>query len=218
VVTAAWPANLFPIDSRAHRYLLISGGIGITPMLSYLPVLAARGVPFELHHLCRADERPAFAELLAPYAGVHIHSGRAGFDLDAILVRQRLGTHLATCGPRTLMDALFDRARALGWPDSNLHRESFGADGGAPLRVTLVRSGRAIEVAADQTILEALEAAGLTPNCLCRGGACGACLTAVLDGEPEHRDDFLDDEERQSGRMMMICVSRARGPALVLDV
>jgi ferredoxin len=106
----------------------------------------------------------------------------------------------------------------LGWPDSNLHRESFGADGGAPLRVTLARSGRAIEVAADQTILEALEAAGLTPNCLCRGGACGACLTTVLDGEPEHRDDFLDDDDKQSGRLMMICVSRGRGPALVLDV
>lgn len=220
VLRAAWPANLFPLALAARRHLLISGGIGITPMLSYLSVLHAAGPPYELHQLCRDEDRPAFEALLAPFAGgiVSVH-GRTGLDLGCVLGRQPLGTHLYTCGPRPLMDTVTARARALGWPASNVHLESFGDHrGGAPFRITAVRSRRTLEVAGDQTILEALEEAGIAAPCLCRGGVCGECRTPVLGGRPEHRDDVLDEDEKRGNKVMMICVSRAHTPELVLDI
>jgi ferredoxin len=82
----------------------------------------------------------------------------------------------------------------------------------------LARSGKAVAVGADQSLLEAIEAAGVEAPYLCRGGACGQCMTAVLDGEPDHRDDVLSAEERASGALIMTCVSRARSPRLVLDL
>ncbi|WP_163460345.1 2Fe-2S iron-sulfur cluster-binding protein, partial [Escherichia coli] len=63
-----------------------------------------------------------------------------------------------------------------------------------------------------------LETAGIEAPCLCRGGACGVCLTGVVDGEIEHRDHVLTEEERAGGRLMATCVSRARSDVLVLDL
>ena len=218
MMQAAWPANLFPLAATARRHLLISGGIGVTPMLSFLA--AGRG-PFELHQFCRVEEAAAFTDLLRPYPCATIHAGvtPTAADLDALLRRQRLGTHLYTCGPRPMMEAVVSRARALGWPQASIHTESFGDHrGGAPIRVRAARSQLTVDVPGDQSILEALEEAGIDAPCLCRGGVCGECLTPIVEGEPEHRDDFLGAAERAQGRVMMICVSRARTAELVLDI
>ncbi|GAN76073.1 PDR/VanB family oxidoreductase [Acidisphaera rubrifaciens] len=223
VLHAGWPVNLFPLASLARRHLLVARGIGLTPMLSFAAVLSARGAPFELHQMCRAADEAAFHALLAPYvdagiAQVHVDPAPA-FDLPALLARQPLGTHLYMCGPRRMMDDVTACARALGWPRHSPHQESFGDhSGGAPFVVRTARTGLTLPVAADQTILEALEDAGLSPACLCRGGVCGECRTTVLEGVPDHRDDVLDASERIGNRDMMICVSRARTPELLIDL
>jgi ferredoxin len=66
--------------------------------------------------------------------------------------------------------------------------------------------------------LDALDDAGVPVPSSCREGTCGTCETTVLEGEVEHRDSILTDEERTSGNTMMVCVSRARSARLVLDV
>ncbi|MNP51830.1 Toluene-4-sulfonate monooxygenase system reductase subunit TsaB1 [compost metagenome] len=55
---------------------------------------------------------------------------------------------------------------------------------------------------------------------LCRGGACGYCETEVLevDGELDHRDDWLSEEDKLSKRKFMPCVSRANCSRLVVDL
>ncbi|MFG1421559.1 PDR/VanB family oxidoreductase [Roseixanthobacter liquoris] len=222
VIEIGVPANLFPLAAKARKHLLIAGGIGITPLLSYVPALKARGARFELHQLCTADEAPVFEKLLAPHAAgedIFIHgNGRAAFDLAGILARQPLGTHVYTCGPRALMDAVVSSAAALGWPAGKIHRESFGdASGGLPFKAVLAKSGIEVQVADNQTLLEAIEAQGIAAPCLCRGGACGECKLDVLDGEVEHRDDFLSAEEKASQKFIMPCVSRARTAEVVLD-
>ena len=217
----AGPTNLFPLSSAAKRHLLISGGIGLTPLLSYLPVLRNSGASFELHHVCRPEDHEPFSRLLAPFAcdRVTIYNSRAALDLDSILGRQAIGTHLHVCGPRSLMSAATERAKALGWPAASIHTESFGDHtGGAPLTVVAARSGRTLVVRSEQSILEALEEAGIAAPFLCRGGVCGACATTVVAGEPEHRDDFLNESDRCANRVMMVCVSRARTANLVLDI
>jgi ferredoxin len=122
-----------------------------------------------------------------------------------------------------MIDWVLNEARDAGWPEENLHFERFSAPpAGAPFTVELAKAGRTIEVKPTQSILEAVEAAGVTAPFLCRGGACGQCETAVLScsGIVEHNDHFLSAAERASGGKIMICVSRLQsaGGRIVLDL
>jgi ferredoxin-NADP reductase len=220
VVAATAPHNLFPMLSHARKHLLIGGGIGITPLLSFLAALRETGGRVELHQIASEEEVTLFETLLAQHVGdhVHVHGGRDALDLEALLARQPLGTHVYVCGPFALMDKVETLSAALGWPASHVHRENFSAPGGAPFLIRLARSGRDIAVGPDQTMLEALEKAGVPAPSLCRGGACGECLTPVLGGVPEHRDHFLTEEEKASGTLVMPCVSRAASDLLILDL
>ncbi len=220
IVSAAMPNSHFPLRNIARRHLLIGGGIGITPLLSYLPVLRDRHDAYELHQFARAAEVAVFEALLLPHAGhrVHVHGGRGVLAVHDILARQPLGTHVYCCGPAALMEGVRDAAVALGWPATAVHFESFGTAGGEPFTVRLATTGGEVAVGEHETMLEALENAGLSMKSLCRGGACGECLTHVVDGTPEHRDHFLSDAERAGGRLVMPCVSRSTTPALTLDL
>ena len=220
VIEATAPHNLFALHSQAKKHLLIGGGIGITPLLAFAAHLRSRAALFELHQIAAADEAAVFETLLAARPGerVHVHAGRAGFDLAALLAAQPLGTHVYTCGPAGLMDAVDAAAAALGWPGSHVHREDFGAAGGEPFVLRLAASGIEIAVAGDQTMLEAIEAAGVDTPSLCRGGACGVCIVPVRAGTPEHRDHFLSEAERAAGGHVMPCVSRSKTPVLELDL
>jgi len=220
LVESAVPTSQFSLHSLARKHLLIGGGIGLTPLISFLHELRSRSRSFELHQICRPDEADAFRHILEPFAGpdIYLYTGRAGLDLQAIMGRQPLGSHLYACGPEPLMAAVEAAATNVGWPANALHQESFGASGGAPFIVRLARSGRDVAVGEDETLLEALEAAGANPPALCRGGACGECITGVVDGVPDHRDHFLSGNEKASGRWVMPCVSRAKTDLLTLDL
>ena len=154
------PVNLFPIPTRARRHLLLAGGIGVTPFLAYLPALRAEKIPFDLHLICCAEDAPAFRDLLCP--NCNIHPARDRIDISALLARQPLGTHVSVCGRPNFMDAVVEAARAAGYPLGKIHIERFGgSSGGAPFHVELARSHRTIAVGADESLLEALEAAGI---------------------------------------------------------
>lgn len=219
-VEVSAPANLFPIASLARKHILIGGGIGITPFLSYLPTLRSRSAVFELHQFCSEAEAGSFRLLLgAQDPSVRVHGSASRPSLDGILADQPLGTHVYTCGPARLMDAVEAVARRLGWPRNAVHRESFAAAaGGDPFSVRLARSGATVEVGASQTLLEALESAGIDAPCMCRGGVCGVCLVSVTGGEPDHRDHVLSDDEKAEGRLIATCVSRSRSASLVIDL
>ena len=215
ILEAKTPQNLFPLAHLAKKHLLLSAGIGITPFLAFARVMRT---PFEWHHCSRAEDSAAFAALLPPGPQVTLHTSRNTLNLAAVLGTQPLGTHLYVCGPELFNETVQTMARALGWPESKIHTESFAsAAGGAPFIVHLARSGQRLEVAADQTLLEAIEAAGIAAPYLCRGGACGACELPLLQGTPEHRDHVLSPEQRAANKSLMVCVSRARTPDLVLD-
>jgi ferredoxin-NADP reductase len=209
------PQNLFAPVRLAKRHLLLSAGIGITPFLSYLklPDLA-----YELHHCCKPEDESAFAALLPKGANVTIHTSRHTLDVEALLKRQKLDTHVSVCGPESFMDMVLATTAHVGWPRLKLHKESFGgATGGAPFSAVLKRSGVILQVGPEESLLDALEAANFSPPCLCRGGACGECKITVLEGTPDHHDHYLSDVEKAAGNAIMICVSRAKTSELVLD-
>ena len=66
--------------------------------------------------------------------------------------------------------------------------------------------------------LEAINAAGIPMLSSCRQGICGTCETGVIAGEIDHRDSVLEDDEREEGDIMMICVSRCKGKELTLEL
>ncbi|MBN8806830.1 MAG: PepSY domain-containing protein [Sphingomonas sp.] len=224
------PRNLFPIDRATRHATLIAAGIGITPILSMARHLAARRVPFVIHYFGRDAEGMAFRDALAepPLAGhvqTHVGLGRAAIPaaLSAILANRPVGGHLYMCGPDGFMTAVDEVVQAAGWPARAIHREHFAAPLAASagpreaIEVTLARSGRKLLVAADESILDALKAAGVASSSSCEQGTCGDCALRVCAGEVDHRDHFLTEAQRQRGDVMLPCVSRARGRALTLD-
>jgi vanillate O-demethylase ferredoxin subunit len=231
-ITASLPRNLFALQPGATRSLLLAGGIGITPLLAMAEQLHAAGADFALHVAARSRARLAFADRLAraPWAAqvqVHLDDGPAAqrLDLAALLARPQPGTQVYLCGPQGFIDAALAAARAAGWPEAQLHLERFGpaapsagAGAAGAFSLRLARSGRVVPVAADQTAVQALTAAGVEVMTSCEQGVCGTCLTRVIEGVPDHRDQYLTDEERAANDQFLPCCSRACTAELVIDL
>ncbi|PTX51902.1 ferredoxin-NADP reductase [Gemmobacter caeni] len=218
------PVNLFGLDLRAKKHLMIAGGIGITPFLAQMAQLDAMGARFELHYAARDRELGAYMPELSARYGDRVHryydaEGQA-IDLTTLLAGQPLGTHLYVCGPKGMIGWVLKTAADLGWPAGAVHSEEFLAPPvGVPFTVELAASGKTITVGAAQSLLEAIEAAGVDAPYLCRGGACGQCETHVIacEGEIEHNDHWLTDDQKAGCRHIMPCVSRFKGAKLVLE-
>ncbi|WP_020188190.1 PDR/VanB family oxidoreductase [Methylopila sp. 73B] len=224
-LTITMPVNLFPLNRTGRKHLLIAGGIGVTPIYAMAEELARQSFAYEIHYAMRDAAHGAFADELVARHGDKVRLYRDDCQeviaVDRILPHQPLGTHLYVCGPEGMIDAILKGGRAAGWPEENLHAERFLAPpGGSPFALTLAKAGITTEVRSDQSLLEAIEAAGVDAPFLCRGGACGQCETTVVscDGELVHNDHFLSDEEKASGTKIMTCVSRLKGRELVLDL
>ncbi|HEY9096754.1 MAG TPA: PDR/VanB family oxidoreductase [Hydrogenophaga sp.] len=225
------PKNHFPLAEQAQRSLLLAGGIGITPILCMAERLAAQGADFEMHYCTREAARTAFAKRLAaaPFASsvrFHFDAGapEQKLDLPALLAKPEAGRHLYVCGPKGFINAVLDQARAAGWPEAQLHCEFFAGEevtaqaGDTAFQVKLASSGRMISVAADTTVAKALMDAGVDLMTSCEQGVCGTCLTRVLEGEIDHRDQYLTPEEQAANDQFLPCCSRARSPVLVVDL
>jgi len=219
------PRNLFALDATASHSLLIGGGIGITPMLAMAAELHASGRSFSLHYCARTREGAAFISQLEQAAWadrVQLHfSDARRLNLAAVLTDVPANTHVYTCGPTRLMDAVAEQAAASGYRPEQVHQECFSVDvetGGTAFEVFAAASGITVQVLENQTIVEALAIAGLKVCVSCKQGICGSCLTDVLEGEPDHRDSYLTDEEKADGDQMLLCCSRAKSARLVIDL
>ncbi|MEX3964099.1 2Fe-2S iron-sulfur cluster-binding protein [Paraburkholderia sp. EG286B] len=221
------PANLFELASTngPKRHVFIAGGIGITPFLAQLAEHRPEDVELELHYAYRSPEHGAFVDELktGPHAAnVHCYVDSEGQKLDLFKLFHDLpgDAHVYVCGPQGLNDAVYANAALLGWPKAQLHSEQFAATdtGGKAFTVVLAKSGVELEVGEDETILKAIERAGVTVESLCREGVCGTCEVPILEGEADHRDQYLDDDEKAAQKTILLCVSRARTPRLVIDL
>jgi vanillate O-demethylase ferredoxin subunit len=224
------PRNNFNLEA-AERYVLIAGGIGITPVISMARQLVRTGKPFTLHYCTRAKERTAFlSEIkdLCPPSSLHLyHDGgdpRRGVDLDAVLTPTQQGTHLYYCGPSGLMRAIAEKSAH--WPAGHAHAEYFDPLA-APLQRANDRPGQGFEVVLASTqqcfhvpegksILEVLRSNGWDVPSSCEAGLCGTCRVRYIDGVPDHRDLVLQEEEK--ARELLVCCSRSLTEKLTLDL
>ena len=229
-LTISAPKNHFSLAEQAQRSLLLAGGIGVTPLLCMAEHLAHMGAAFEMHYCNRSKSRAAFVNRIESSAfakDVHFHFDDGAesqkIDLESLLSTPQAGTHLYVCGPKGFMDVVLSTARSAHWPEPQIHYEFFGAevqttDADATFEVQLASSGQVVVVAKDQTVIQALSAAGVDVLTSCEQGVCGTCLTRVLSGTPDHRDQYLTPEERSANDQYLPCCSRAKSPRLVIDL
>lgn len=216
--------NAFALDGGAGPAALYAGGIGVTPILSMIEELEAKGREWTAFYACRDRECAAFLDELAAYGNrVTYHfDNEAGTiaDLKAEIAKVPSGTHLYCCGPEPMLNAF--EAACEGRPEAEVHLERFGskaldASAEGSFEVEFRKSGKTVVVAADQTILDAAKSVGVSIDYSCENGVCGTCEVNIIDGIPDHRDMILDEKERASGKTMMVCCSRAKSPKLVLN-
>ena len=227
VLAVSEPRNNFPLRRDAVRTVLVAGGIGVTPLLAMAQTLRHQSLDFELHVFARSDSHIAFAELVDGLGdAVTRHIGlspvETGAALEALLADPGPHEHVYVCGPGPMLDAARRIAAASGRADDTIHFEYFAnpteIDDSTTFTVDLARSALTLDVPSGTTIIEVLRAHGVEVASSCETGACGTCRVAVIDGEPDHNDVYLNDTEKQQGDQMMVCVSRARGDRLVLDI
>ena len=222
------PRNHFPMDD-GERYLFLAGGIGITPLLPMTLTAGRRGRPWTLLYVGRKRSSMAFAGNLAGRSDGRVRlltSGDTGRpDLAAILSAVAADTLVYACGPASMLSDAETAAAQYGLAD-RLRLERFAAASAASsmlapdsaFEVTLAQSGRRLHVPADRTLGSVLQAAGAAVSFSCEEGCCGTCETRVLAGVPDHRDCILSDREKAGNDRMMVCVGRALGTRLVLDL
>jgi ferredoxin-NADP reductase len=218
------PRNNFPL-TKAEEYVFIAGGIGVTPLLPMIAAVEADGLPWTLAYGGRTTSSMAFLDRLAAHGDrvrLTAQDTDGLIDLDTLLGAPRDGVVVYCCGPEPLLAAVESRCAA--WPSGTLHVERFKPKEGVldgestAFEVELAESGVTVTVDAEQSIVDAVEAAGIDVASSCLEGTCGTCETPVLEGTPDHRDSYLTEEEQAAGDVMMICCSRSRGPRLVLDL
>ena len=223
------PRQAFALAPAAAHSVLLAGGIGITPLKAMAHALKREGASFEVHYCAKSPANAAFADELTALVGTeklhwHFDGGdpAKGLDIAALLANPKPDTHVYFCGPSGFMAACEQATEH--WAKDTVHREYFKApaEQTAPAQsegsftVYLARSGQTVTVEADQTIVRALELSGARVPTSCMSGLCGTCKVNYLEGEVDHRDYILSDDEKQY--CLTACVSRAKGATLSLDL
>lgn len=225
LIKVVGPRNNFAFLPALH-YRFIAGGIGITPILPMVLSAERAGADWSLTYGGRTRSSMAFLDLLSEFGGrvtVHPQDEFGLMDLST-LTAPAPDTLVYCCGPEPLLAAVEDGCSA--WPEGSLQVERFKArepiadspGGDCPFTLILQRSGVEVEVPVGVSVLEAMEAAGLSADNSCREGICGTCETKVIAGLPDHRDSLLSQSEQDENATMMICVGRALSSPLVLDL
>ena len=222
------PRNAFRLEPAAAHTILLAGGIGITPLKAMAHTLVREGRPFDLHFCARTPRHAAFIDTLratVPAGLLHLHCDGGhpalGLDIAALLQQQPPGTHVYVCGPPGFMRAC--STATAQWAPGTVHSEHFKApEPTAPtapagsFSVLLSRRGLRVQVQPTQSIVQALETAGVVVPTSCEAGLCGSCKTRYSEGSVEHNDYILSDDEHR--HCLTPCVSRASSPLLVLDL
>lgn len=222
------PRNNFPLDESTEDYVLIAGGIGITPILAMAYRLNTLGKVWKMHYCTRTREHAAYQEQIAEltknsgnsveYYFDHEPNGQS-LNLAELAKHTPAHSHFYCCGPKGMLNA-FEGATEHRKNTAHLEyfcaKEKAALDGG--YEIELAKSNLILKVPAGRSILDVVFEAGISVPSSCREGICGSCETAILCGEADHRDALLSDEEKESNETMMICCSGSKSKKLVLDL
>ncbi len=216
------PLNDFPLRLGARRYVLLAGGVGITAMIGMADRLRSLGADYRLVYAGRSRPLMAYLDDLTRRHGdrltVHVRDEGTTLSVPAFVGALAPDTEAYVCGPIRLMDAVRRAWVERELPIANLRMETFGNSGWFDPQEFTVRIpalGLEARVAPHQSMLEALEAAGVDMLYDCRKGECGLCEVRVasLHGDIDHRDVFYSERQHNAREKMCCCVSRVVAPA-----
>jgi vanillate O-demethylase ferredoxin subunit len=225
-MTVSTPGNHFELGRGRPEYLLLAGGIGITPIFALALALAQAGAKFRLLYACRGRQDLALADELRERIGnrLELFVGDEGrrVDIAAEIARLDAGGEFYVCGPIRMLEAAKRDWQHSGRPVDQLRFETFGSSGrfaAEPFKVKIPRLNLELDVAVNQSMLQALEAAGIDMISDCLRGECGLCALPILgvDGVVDHRDVFFSDEEKAANTKLCTCVSRVAGGSITID-
>jgi ferredoxin-NADP reductase len=225
-LTISTPGNHFDLGRGRPEYLLLAGGIGITPIYTMAIALADIHANFRMLYACRRREDAALADELRERIGdrlqMFVDEDGGRVDLDSEIARLAPGGELYVCGPIGLLEAAKRVWQQSGRPVDQLRFETFGNSGrfaSQPFKVNIPRLNLVVDVPQNQTMLDALETAGVGMISDCRRGECGLCALHILevDGIVDHRDVFFSDEEKAANTKLCTCVSRVAGGSITID-
>jgi vanillate O-demethylase ferredoxin subunit len=225
-LTISTPGNHFDLGRGRPEYLLLAGGIGITPIYTMAIALADIHAEFRMLYACRRREDAALAEELRERIGdrlqMFVDEDGGRVDLESEIARLAPGGELYVCGPIGMLEAAKRVWQQSGRPVDQLRFETFGNSGrfaSQPFKVNIPRLNLVVDVAQNQTMLDALETAGVGMISDCRRGECGLCALHILevDGIVDHRDVFFSDEEKAANTKLCTCVSRVAGGSITID-
>ncbi|HWI46797.1 MAG TPA: PDR/VanB family oxidoreductase, partial [Rummeliibacillus sp.] len=222
----SFPRNHFPLSSRGRHHAFYAAGIGITPFLTMIRDLPKEDT-FELHYAAKTKQSCAFYDYLQEH-----YPDQTTFYFSRVqnpqrmttdtMATHRIGTHVYFCGPTNMVDEFRNATKSIGYPDSAIHFELFGNNTDNlpknPFIVELTESEQILEVSDKETLLETLLKAGIDAPHSCRIGGCGSCEVDVIDGEVEHRDVFLSEENKKTRKTILTCCSRAKTEKLTLKL
>jgi len=221
----ALPQNNFGLHTDNSPAVLIAGGIGITAIKPMALALRTRNNALQIHYAARSHKDMAFGDRLQREFGddIRLYSSADGeqLNIEQLLAAAPEDAIFYICGPERLIDAVSVAAAELNIDGYRIRYERFSAAAitdSKPIQLELRRSGKQIEVQADQSILDAMLDAGIETAYSCRTGSCKTCALKLLEGEPDHRDAALSETEREQNQLFCPCVSRAQGDMLVLDI
>lgn len=221
------PRNLFALESTIEHAILCAGGIGITPILAMAKELKRQDKSFQLFYFVKTRSAIAFHEdlnALGDHVYYHIDDeSNSHCNLDKVFTQPQANHHIYVCGPDGFMNFIIQMAEKKQWPTTQVHKEHFSApnidtSNDGSFNIKILKTGQLIPVSADQTAAQALEAAGVCIPLSCEQGICGTCLVPVVEGEVDHRDMYLTEEEQAEHNQFTPCCSRAKSKILVIDL
>ncbi|WP_257143973.1 PDR/VanB family oxidoreductase [Bacillus sp. AFS002410] len=221
----SYPKNHFPLSKRAKHHVFYAAGIGITPFISMMKDLKSQNKSFELHYTSSTNKGCAYYDFLIEeygdktsfYFTKEINPKRLNVET---LLDHSIGTHVYFCGPNRFISQFNEAAYAFGYPKSSVHMEIFTPRIVPDTKAFEVKlsNGTTKQVPIDKTLLDVLLDEGINIPYSCRVGRCGSCEVNVIDGQVDHQDFLLDDEQRKSNKMILTCVSRAKSHQIVLEL
>lgn len=220
------PRNHFGLTLGRPGYLLVAGGIGITPLHAMALALHQAGAPFRLLYAARTRQDLALADDLRARIGdrleIFLDEENRRIDLAQAIAGLAPEAEAYVCGPYGMMEAARRAWTEAGRPAQGLRFETFGTGGRhatEPFTVRIPRLSKEIVVPRNQTMLEALEAAGVGMIHDCRRGECGLCTVKILDtdGTVDHRDVFFSEAQKATNAQLCTCVSRVVGGGITID-
>ena len=239
-ISAGGPSGRFTLETSRGEgpVVLIAGGVGVTPLLSLAAAAHTAGRDVTLICANRGVRSIMLREqtdALAALSGVRVQhvlerraaslpcpAGRLSAELLSELLPLDTSSDYFVCGPGPMMDSVCEVLSRAAIPDEQVHTERFvvartesGANPAQTHAVRFARSGRLVNIAEGETILEGARAAGINLAFSCTMGGCAACKVRVQGDVHLPDPNCLTSEEAEAGETLA-CIACPRS-SLTID-